>query len=413
VRSGSGCCPLRSRKLASLPEALKINPIKTIAIMMLSDLASEPRVMRQISLLRDHYQVIVAGFQGPGTPGISFTCLPRIQSSSRDRIYSAIYLLSRQYERYYWNRRMANYLDRLSAIRADVILAHDMTLPLALRAARGAKVIFDAHEYFPGQFQDRLLWRLSVLKFNSYFCKTYIPQADGMITVSKGIADQYEKDTGIRPVVCDNAASYVDIEPGFKDSSDKTIRMIHHGMAIPSRKLESMIDLMRHLDERFSLDMVLVTGSGTQSYLEKLKGMANGDSRIRFLPPVPMQQLVEFSSQYDIGLYLLEPNSFNHLHALPNKFFEFIQARLAVAIGPLPEMARIVRQYDCGVVSSSFDPRSLAERLMALGHEQINYYKSQSHKAAQEMCAERNKEKLLGLIEQVLGQSGGKGEAAR
>jgi len=161
---------------------------------------------------------------------------------------------------------------------------------------------------------------------------------------------------------------------------------------------------MRHLDARFRLDLMLVADGGLQGYLEKLRGMAESDSRIRFLPPVPMQEVVRFSSQYDIGLYLLEPNSFNHLHALPNKFFEFIQARLAVAIGPLPEMARIVRQYDCGVVSSDFAPKSLAERLMALDHAKINYYKSQSHKAARELCAEQNKDKLLSLVEQVLGQ---------
>jgi len=378
--------------------------MQTIAIIMFTNLKSQPRVIRQIRFLSERYKVIFAGFQDPEMADVSFVHLPETKKSLSDRVASALHFLSRQYERHYWNRSMMNYLDRLSSVHADLILAHDLSLPLALRAVRGAKVIFDAHEYFPRQFEDRILSRLLFLKYTAYVCKTYIPKAAAMITVSDGIADQYEKDTGVRPVVWYNAPFYEDIEPNLRDNGVKSIRMIHHGMANPSRKLENMIELMRHLDARFRLDLMLVADGGLQGYLEKLRGMAESDSRIRFLPPVPMQEVVRFSSQYDIGLYLLEPNSFNHLHALPNKFFEFIQARLAVAIGPLPEMARIVRQYDCGVVSSDFAPKSLAERLMALDHAKINYYKSQSHKAARELCAEQNKDKLLSLVEQVLGQ---------
>ena len=152
--------------------------------------------------------------------------------------------------------------------------------------------------------------------------------------------------------------------------------------------------------ERFSL--VAEPDLSVLHLLVVLLMIACENPRIHFLSPVPMQQLVKFSSKYDIGVYLFPPTSFNTQHALPNKFFEFIQARLAIAIGPSPEMAKIVEAHDCGVVARDFEPKSLANCLLKLDHNKINHYKCQSHKFARKMSAEQNREKLLNLIEETL-----------
>src|SRR5262249_6418170 len=109
-----------------------------------------------------------------------------------------------------------------------------------------------------------------------------------------------------------------------------------------------------------------------------------------------------FLNQFDIGLFLLEPTNFNYLHALPNKLFEFIQARLAIAIGPSPEMARIVRESKLGVVSADFRPESLAHLLNALTADDINRFKEQAHASASRYCSERNKELLRDLCGELL-----------
>jgi hypothetical protein len=116
-----------------------------------------------------------------------------------------------------------------------------------------------------------------------------------------------------------------------------------------------------------------------------------------------MRNLVGLASAYDIGLFLLPPNNLSHVYALPNKLFEFIQARLAVAIGPSPEMASLVRHYGCGVVAPTFDPQSLAAELNALDADTIFAFKRASHVAAVELCAERNAELLLTAVERARG----------
>jgi len=382
--------------------------VKKAAVISFSHLDTDPRVNRHIRFLKDRYRVAACGYSDPVIEDVAFVSVsPDTRRSLCRKMVSAQQLLRGRFEAYYWQfDRMQLSREKLSEINADLILANDIeTLPAAIRASRGSKVIFDAHEYAPRQHENLLVWRIFFQKFNTYLCKRYIPKADAMLTVCEGLADQYERDTGIRPEVITNAPDYEDIKPLLGDDNEKPIRLVHHGGALPSRKIENMIDMMDFLDERFELDLVLVTTvSADKAYLNNLKERARKNPRIRFLPPVPMRELVSFLNRYDIGLYLLEPVSFNTRHALPNKLFEFIQARLAVAIGPSPEMARIVKKHGCGVVSADFSPRSLAGCLSRLSPREINRYKQQSHSAARILSAEKNREKLLRLVEQTMGK---------
>jgi hypothetical protein len=138
-------------------------------------------------------------------------------------------------------------------------------------------------------------------------------------------------------------------------------------------------------------------------YLDRLRLIVGKNPRVRLVPPVPMRDLPRYLNQYDLGLYLLPPKNLNDQLALPNKFFEFVQGRLAIAIGPSPEMARLTRQYDLGVVADDFTPRSLAKKLNQLDPKRIDYYKQRSNQAAKELCFERNSEVLVNMINRLAG----------
>jgi len=110
------------------------------------------------------------------------------------------------------------------------------------------------------------------------------------------------------------------------------------------------------------------------------------------------------ANSYDVGLYLLPPRNFNQRNALPNKFFEFIQARLAVAVGPSPEMAGLVRRHGCGVVAADFTPEALAAELNSLDANQIVGFKLASNAAAAGLSADRNAKVILSAIDTALAQ---------
>src|SRR5690606_4933944 len=113
-------------------------------------------------------------------------------------------------------------------------------------------------------------------------------------------------------------------------------------------------------------------------------------------------EVVNFIHEYDIGVFLLPPVNFNYANTLPNKLFEYIQARLAVAVGPTPEMAAIVRKYGNGIVAEDFEPTSLARELNKLTGSSIAELKQRSSAAARDLSAENNQSTFLKVVGRVI-----------
>jgi len=247
------------------------------------------------------------------------------------------------YETAYWRDpaiAAATPLLTAAAEEADLIVANDLyALPLALKAAAGRPVLFDAHEYSPEEFADKWWWRLSYRPFYTYLCGRYLSQAAGMMTVCQGIADEYRRHFCVTPSVVLNSPPYQALEPSSVSSSE--VRLVHHGAAIASRRLEQMIAMMAHLDTRFTLDFMLMP---TQpAYLEHLKQLAGQDPRIRFLPPVPMRELSQFVSAYDVGVFCWSQSASIICMPCPTSFSS--SCRVA---WPLPSAPRLKWRRWCG-----------------------------------------------------------------
>lgn len=372
----------------------------SVLILSFSDLRSDPRVARQIRWLQTEHRLTTCGF-GASPDGVAAHIeLRSVPRGPLVRIAALIPLKLGWHDWYYWSHpRVRLAREALRAVRPELVLANDLaTLPLAVEVAAGAPVVFDAHEFAPLEYEDRRIWRFFLAGFNDRLCRRYLPRVQRAVTVCQGIAERYQRDYGVPMDVVTNAAPRAD--QAVRPTSPRKIRLIHHGAAISSRRIELMIELMNRLDERFAMDFILVPGDA--AYIARLRRMAETNARIRFLERVPMDRLIEVSAEYDIGLFLLPPTNFNYAMALPNKFFEFIQARLAVAIGPSPEMARIVREFGCGVVADDFEPGSLAGLLNGLTAADIDRLKAGSDRAARVHNAESNAETLRRIVSSAL-----------
>lgn len=355
--------------------------------------------MRQVRLLETRYRVTVAGFGPAPDADIEFLALDKPPAGYLRKGFWAAKLLLGAFQSYYWNQPQVEHACRLFAGRSfDLVVANDISaLPLALELAGETPVLMDAHEYSPREFDDKWLWKLLFGRYHHDLCKRYLPKAAAMATVCQGIADEYQREYGVACKVIHNAPLDQHLSPSAV--APQHIRLIHHGSAIRSRHLGVMIEMMKHLDARFTLDFMLVETDA--AYMAELRAMAEPDSRIRFIEPVAMQDICQRLNEFDVGVYLLPPVNFNHEHALPNKFFEFIQARLAVAIGPSPEMARLLRQYQCGVVAESFEPQALAAVVQRLDAQAVRDFKAASDVAARDLNYEHGGQLLLSEVERL------------
>jgi hypothetical protein len=169
------------------------------------------------------------------------------------------------------------------------------------------------------------------------------------------------------------------------------IQLVHHGNAMPGRELERMIDIMNFLDVGYSLTFYLVVQEKNLNYYNLLIERAKSTNKeIYFKEPIPTTDIPFELNSYDIGIYILPPTNINNKYALPNKLFEFIQARLAIAIGPSPEMARVMNKYNLGVVSEEFTSQSLAKKIGSLDREDIIKYKNNSNTAASILSSKKS-----------------------
>lgn len=375
--------------------------MKNILIISISNLKSDPRVVRQIEFLKDNYSITAFGLSNPEIEGVKFFKFG-FDKSIVTRLTILFLRFIRLYgllERHWIKKKIVIEDKSLLTNNFDLVIANDIdVLPFVSEYFGKTKIILDLHEYILREFEDKLTWRILYRDNYKYLFDKYLKLCNEVTTVCDGIANEYKKDYSVNINVITNAKNYFDLKPS---KVDEKIKIIHHGAAISSRKIELMLEMSEYLNERFTLDLMLTPLQ--RNYYEKLLKLAEGKERVKIIPPVEMKDIVEKINGYDIGLFILPPTTFNYNYALPNKFFEFIQARLAIAIGPSPEMSNYVKKYNLGIISKSFDPRDMAEALNSLTKEKIYYYKTQSDKNAYILSSEENGKKLKQIVFNLIG----------
>ncbi len=139
-----------------------------------------------------------------------------------------------------------------------------------------------------------------------------------MVTVSDKIGNLYKQNFNVLAPSVYNAPEYVDINP--TEPRKSAIHLIHHGQAIPGRFLEQIIQVMRYTDDRFFLNLMLVSRANP-NYFSKLQRIANqiSPNRVKFLEPVPPSEIVQRINIFDIGIPFLKVPQINIYYALPNK----------------------------------------------------------------------------------------------
>lgn len=385
---------------------------KSVCIVSFSPIARDARVLRQVEYLSQHYDVVVIGYGEPDPLWRNVRWLPVVRPSSAVDTLSGVALLSLArvnqglYERWFWRKGHRMQALRLAALSdCDVYHANDWeALPVAAEAARrnDAKLVFDAHEYSPLQHEHRAYWRVWYKPAIEYLIRRYGPKADVSITVAEPIAHRYRVEYKLNPVVILNVPKLAGDNSATKHVDPGKIRLVHHGGAIRDRHLELMIETIALADERFSLHFILVEND--RGYMQSLKGLAErvAPGRVCFEMPVKPREVVGRISEYDMGLYILQPRNFNQLVALPNKFFDFIAAGLAVLVGPSPSMAAVIERYGCGLVVPTFDPSEVASALNRLTLDELARMRTASRRAAGDLNADREMPKLLSLYDQLL-----------
>lgn len=380
---------------------------KKILIICRNSLNKAPRFLMEVNALKNEYTILAAGYNGGDNGNYKFISLkhPLQKSTANLNFHNHYPFLIRKIISFFIKFIYYKQLNQeafqakeeykmLSKLNFDILIVHHlMELPVAVRLAKlkRVKLIFNAHEYYPLEFDDDPYWMQTTHIMCINIANTYLKYVNICFCVGAKIAEKYQKEFNLKSVVVTNSKQYYNLTPTVL-KFDEEIKLVHHGAAIRSRKIELMIQMMSYLTSNYSLDLILVPGD--EIYIMELKQLIKKYSNIRLISSVNTEEISNYINKYDIGLYLLPPTNFNNKYALPNKLFEFIQARLAIAISPSKEMAHIVNKYDLGIVGDDFTPKNLAEKIKKLTIDDIMHYKNNVNRHAKELSSE-NTEALI------------------
>lgn len=408
---------------------------RSVAIVAFSEISRDARVLRQVEYLGRDWDVAVIGYREAEISLVDLHGVRWIASPAADRpvggtirrvALGAVLLFvnavrpprrlrDRCYELWYWSKpQHKGALELALGMPCDAYHANDWTaLPVAAEAAarHGARLIFDAHEYAPLQFENRQLWRLRYQQTIVYFLRKYASHIDAFTTVCEPIGRRYRDEFGLRPTIVYNTPKRLKVPE--RPIDPMAIRLVHHGAAFRDRRLEKMILALAACDPRFSLHFILVPGHA--GYIEELENLAKqvAAGRVFFHPPVPPEQTAQAVSRYDMGFCVIEPSNYNYLMAAPNKFFDYIAAGMPVCIGPSPAMAEITEQYGLGCVASSFAPDAVAATLNALDGARLAAMQAGARRAAEVFHADVEMAKVVALYRTMFSEGSGGHSAGR
>ena len=391
-------------KPATTESSPKPKPAKNILLLSDFDITKRPRPYRMLTALLGHYNLYAIAKECSPIKGVETFSYPSAKSAKERSQEEQDLLISRCKNKDFLpliftpNRLpITQILESLPPMHAIII--EDITLlPFATaykRAHPHTKLLIDLREYYPLEYENDPAWLESFGAFFYFLCQQYLPQVDFAFSVSEAIARRYHEEFGLPCEILYSLPPYHDLTPS---PVGERIEIVYHGFLSPDRNSHTLLEIAHHLKPHFRINILGL--SNQKGFLESLQ--SNAPKNMRFLPPVEMREIIPFTQRFDLGILTLTPNTFNNANAMPNKFFEYIQARLGVISTPLDSLKPLIAQGGFGTSSRDFTPASLVESINSLTPHDIESFKLHSHQNAKNFSLEQNQTKILSWLRELL-----------
>jgi glycosyltransferase involved in cell wall biosynthesis len=323
---------------------------------------------------------------------------PRKHTSRRNRLELVALLFS----------RLLTHLVMLASVvrrRPAVVHAHDVNvLPTAWLAAKlaGAKLVYDAHEISSGREGYRKIGRLV-----AWVEKAIMPNAAGSITTTEARAKFFARAYHMpRPLVLQNRPRLVRVEGDDRIRRELGLGgsysvVIYQGGLQPGRGLDRLVEAAAEVS---GACFVFVGGGSIESDLKALVNQLGLQSRVFFIPTVALAELPYYTASADIGVQPIENTCLNHFTTDSNKLFEYVVARLPIVATDLPEIARVVKHHNLGLLVPSADTKALSTALQRLVDDAAlrETFSRNAEKASGELNWEEQEHALVSMYESIL-----------
>ena len=296
-------------------------------------------------------------------------------------------------------------LFKMLEYRAPVVHSHDVnTLPTAWLAAKlsRSKLVYDAHEISTSrEGYNRLR------KVVGFVEKQLMPSANGTITTTDARAKYFARAYGVeRPLVLQNRPRLVHSPRSNKIRDELGLVepwpiVVYQGGLQAGRGLEKLIRCAQHVPDCY---FVLIGGGRLTEPLMALAQQLNLQHKVHFIPTVALADLPGYTASADIGVQPIENTCLNHYTTDSNKLFEYVIAGLPVVATDFPEIRKIVRNNEIGLLVPANDEQALSDTLVRLlaDRKLREHFSHNAQKTAQNLNWETQEKSLVDLYERVL-----------
>lgn len=223
-------------------------------------------------------------------------------------------------------------------IDADIFHFHDPEMiPYALKLKKdGKKVVYDIHENIAATIIDKDWVPSLIRKPLAYFFDLYeqkqVKKFDGIIVVTKGLAQKYKKNAQ-RIEVVNNYPDLTDIE--------------HH--STPFEMRERIIGYAGNMSALYGEKVIYEAMKGIDATLILAGGYAKEETgNIKVRGRIDRAQVNALYGKSRLGFVLYQPAG-NNNESQPAKMFEYMAAGLPIVASNFPLWKEIIEKNKCGI----------------------------------------------------------------
>ena len=139
--------------------------------------------------------------------------------------------------------------------------------------------------------------------------------------------------------------------------------MLYQGGLMTERGIEQGMEAILQIPDAV---LVLLGFGGSRARLAAMAARPPYLGRVHLLEAVAPRDLLTWTASADVMLIAIQPTTWNHRHATPQKLFEAMAAGVPVVASNLPGMAAIVRSTGCGVLCDPTELTSIANAIQTV-----------------------------------------------
>ena len=283
---------------------------------------------------------------------------------------------------------------------ADVYHFHDPDLiSLGKKLARkGKKVVYDIHEDVPRQLLDKPYLSRIAARVLSRIFEVYENKAvrnfAALVCATPHIRDRFvKKHTHVLDINNYPLMSEVESHSGL--SENKEDKVCYIGAISKIRGLKEVVQALKYT-EGISLD--LAGNFHEERFQEELSKLEEW-KKVNHLGVISREHALQMKASSIAGIVTFLPAA-NHIHAQPNKIFEYMASALPVICSNFSLWKDIIEANNCGICVNPFSAQEIAQAIMKV-HKNPDLAKAMGEKGRQAVLEKYNwhteEQKLIDL----------------